>query len=64
MERGKWEKALEAEREARQSEKAAASVKYELLEDHLLEVEETTLDTVGWLAYNVSRQLARFYFNN
>jgi hypothetical protein len=52
------------EREERESEKAAAGEKYELLKDHLLYVEEMTLDTVGWLGNKVSRPLARFYINN
>ena len=64
VEREKWEKALKAEREERESEKADAGAKYELLKDHLLEVEETALDTVGWITNNVSRQLARFNINN
>ena len=39
VEREKWEKALKVEREEWKSEKAGADVKYELLKNHLLEVE-------------------------
>jgi hypothetical protein len=46
--------ALKAEREERELEKADASKKYEHLKNHLLEVEETTLDTVGWITNNAS----------
>jgi hypothetical protein len=66
-ERAKREEALKVEREERkrecaqrQSEKAEADKKYELLKSHLLEVEETTMDTVGWIANNVGRQLFSF----
>jgi len=55
-EREKWEKALKVEREERESEKADASKKYEHLKNHLLEVEETTLDTVGWITNNASHR--------
>ena len=48
--------ALKVEREARESEKADASKKYEHLKNHLLEVEETTLDTVGWITNNASHR--------
>ena len=58
VEREKWEKALKVEREERESEKADASKRYEHLRNHLLEVEETTLDTVGWLANDVSHLLS------
>ena len=57
VEREKWEKALKVEREDRESEKAGASKRYELLKNHLLEVEETTLETAGWITNNVSPQL-------
>ena len=64
VETEKREEAVKVEREKRELEKAAAGVKYELLKGHLLEVEEMTLDTVGWLANKVSRPLVRFYVNN
>jgi isoaspartyl peptidase/L-asparaginase-like protein (Ntn-hydrolase superfamily) len=57
VEREKREEALKVEREKRESEKADASERYELLKNHLLEVEETTLDTIGWLANDVSHRL-------
>jgi hypothetical protein len=57
VEREKWEKALKVEREDRESEKAGASKRYELLKNHLLEVEETTLETAGWITDNVSPRL-------
>ena len=67
VEREKWEKALKAEKEEREreraerrSEKAEADKKYELLKDHLLEVEETTIDTVGWIADNVGHHWQLF----
>jgi hypothetical protein len=54
--------ALKAEREKRQHadrqlEKADTNKKYELLKNHLLEVEETT---VRWIANNVGHQLFSF----
>ena len=55
----KQEEALKVEREKREEEKADASKRYELLKNHLLEVEETTLDTIGWLANDVSRSIVR-----
>ena len=48
--------ALKVEREDRELEKAGASKRYELLKNHLLEVEETTLETAGWITNNVSPQ--------
>ena len=63
-EREEREEALKVEREReraeRQSEKAEADKKYELLKNHLLEVEETTMDTVGWIANNVGHRLFDF----
>jgi len=50
----------ERERAERQSEKAEADKKYELLKNHLLEVEETTMDTVGWIANNVGHRCLAF----
>ena len=52
----------ERERECaqRQSEKAEADKKYELLKSHLLDVEEATMDTVDWIANNVGHQLFNF----
>jgi hypothetical protein len=52
---------LKVEREERESEKADANKKYELLKSHLWEVEETTLETAGWITNNVSRRLERLY---
>ena len=49
----KWEEPLKVEKEIRESEKADASRKYEYLRSHLLEVEETALDTAGWITNNV-----------
>jgi len=67
VEREKWEEALKAEREQRecehaerQSEKAEVDKKYKLLKNHLLEVEETTMDTVGWIANNVGHRCLAF----
>jgi archaellum component FlaD/FlaE len=60
VEREMREEALKVEREEQESEKADAGKKYELLKNHLLDVEETTLDTIGWITNNVSRRLARF----
>jgi hypothetical protein len=54
VEREKREEALKVEREKRESENADARKRYEHLKNHLLEVEETTLDTIGWLANDVS----------
>ena len=54
VEREKWKKALKVEREDWESEKAGAGERYELLKNHLLEVEETTLETAGWITDNVS----------
>jgi hypothetical protein len=59
-EREKREEALKVEREEREREKAEADKKYGLLKNHLLEVEETTMDTVGWIANNVGYQLFSF----
>jgi hypothetical protein len=60
VEREKREEERARDRAERQLEKAEAEKKYERLKDHLLEVEETTLDTVGWIANNVSRRLFNF----
>jgi hypothetical protein len=57
VERKKWEKVVKVDRDNRESEKAGASKRYELLKNHLLEVEETTLETAGWITNNVSPQL-------
>jgi hypothetical protein len=59
VEREKWEEALKVEREERESEKAVANKRYELLKSHLWEVEET-LETAGWITNNVSHRLGRF----
>ena len=67
----KWEeerKREKAEREEerrreqveRTAEKAEADKKYEDLRQHLLEVEETTMDTVGWIAHNVCHRFSIF----
>jgi hypothetical protein len=61
-EREEREEALNVEREKRESEKAEASKRYESLKNHLLDVEEMTLDTVGWITNNVSCRLARFIY--
>lgn len=50
----------ERERVERQLEKAEADKKYELLKNHLLEVEETAMDTVECIANNVGHQLFTF----
>jgi hypothetical protein len=55
-----WREQRERERAERQSEKAEADKKYELLKNHLLEVEETTMDTVGWIANNVGHRCLAF----
>ena len=39
-----------------QSEKAQVDKKYELLKNHLLVVEETTIDTVGQITNNMGHQ--------
>jgi hypothetical protein len=52
-EREKWKEALKVEKEKRELERADASQKYDILRSHLLEVEETTLDTAGWITNNV-----------
>jgi hypothetical protein len=71
-ERERWEEALMMERDKREDERAreqaqrelektVADKKYERLKNHLLEVEETTMDTVGWIANNVSHRLFNFH---
>ena len=60
-ERDKWEEALKVEKEKRELEKADASQKYEYLKNHLLEVEETALDTAGWITNNVCLCSVTFY---
>jgi DNA repair photolyase len=49
-EEAKWEAKWEEEC---QCEKAEEDKKHEDLRQHLLEVEEMTMDTVGWIAHNV-----------
>jgi hypothetical protein len=57
QEQAKWEAKRDEERNReraeRSLEKAKADKKYEDLRQHLLEVEEMTMDTVGWIAHNV-----------
>ncbi len=60
-EREKWEEALKVEKEKWESEKADANQKYECLRSHLLEVEETTLDTAGWITNNVCHCSVTFH---
>jgi hypothetical protein len=56
-EQAKWEEKRDEERNReraeRSLEKAEADKKYEDLRQHLLEVEEMTMDTVGWITHNV-----------
>ena len=63
-EEAKWEVKREEERRREQleraAEKAEADKKYEDLRQHLLEVEETTMDTVGWIAHNVCHRFSIF----
>ena len=63
-EEAKWEAKREEERQREQvertAEKAEADKKYEDLRQHLLEVEETTMDTVGWIAHNVCHRFSIF----
>jgi hypothetical protein len=63
-EEAKWEVKREEERRREQleraAEKAEADKKYEDLRQHLLEVEETTMDTVGWIAHNVCHHFSIF----
>ena len=63
-EREKREEALKVEKEERereraerQSEKIEADKKYKFLQNYIVDVEETTMDTVGWIANNVGHHL-------
>jgi len=58
-ERDKQEDERVREQAQRELEKTAADKKYERLKNHLLEVEETTMDTVGWIANNDTKMLDR-----
>ena len=63
-EREKREEALKVEKEERereraerQSEKIEADKKYKFLQNYIVDVEETTMDTVGWIANNMGHHL-------